>query len=189
MKRYLYLMIALVLVALLAAPALAQQQQDEPSLGDLSKQNKEKKAAKVLTEDDVKSSSPAGTTSASDENKDKDNEKKDDAAAEPGDNRSDVEKAQDDVKKWTHEEASLKGKLATLEEKAAAEPSEFRRQMYRDAVNNQQTTLGELAQKKADAEKRLNDAKAKEEADGGAKPKDKPAADAEQPKAEEVSPQ
>jgi hypothetical protein len=186
MKRYLYLVIV-VAAALVALPAAAQQdQQNQTSLGDLSKQAK--KPAKVLTEDDISKPSDtaaATTDSSQDGDKDADKDKKDAVAAD--DPRSDVEKAQDDVKQWTHEEAALKGKLDKLQEKEAAEPSEFRKQMYRDAYNNQQTTLGELAQKRAEAEKRLSDAQAKENEEGGPKPKEKkPAAGSDQAKSEET---
>jgi len=164
MKRFSLLI--LVAVALSALPALAQSQQDEPSLGALSQQAKEKKAAKVLTEDDVSS---AQTTPAEPAATEEDKDKKP-VAVDPEDERSDVDRAADDVKKWTHEEESLKNKLATLQQKEADEPSEFRKQMYRDAYNNQQTTLGELAEKRAKAEKELADARAKE-AEEGPKPK------------------
>src|SRR3954469_7572598 len=175
MKRFLQVM-AFALAALIAAalPAAAQQQ-EETSLGEVAKQNK--KPAKVLTEDDLKSSGGSATPAdpSSDADKEKDQDKQEAAAEDPNDTRSDVEKAQDDVKKWEHEEDTLKRKLDKLQEKEAAETSEFRKQMYRDAVNNQQTTLGELAQKKAEAEKKLSDAQSKEQEEGP-KPKKKPAA-------------
>lgn len=175
MKRYLYLVIVLA-AALVALPATAQQQQSDT-----------KKPVKVITEDDISKPSSDEPAATADAGQDKSEEKKDDAAAaaDPGDTRSDVEKAQDDVKKWEHEEASLKGKLATLQQKEASEPSEFRKQMYRDAYNNQQTTLGELAQKRAEAEKRLSDAQAKETEEGGPKPKEKKPADSDKPKTDE----
>jgi len=164
MKRFTFFIIVAA-AALFALPAVAQQQQqDEPSLGAMSQQAKDKKPAKVLTEDDISSKSdtaPAQTTDASDAT---DKDKK--PAAAEDDDRSDVDKAKDDVKKWTREEDSLKGKLAKLQEKEAAETSEFRKQMYRDAYNNQQTTLGELAEKKAKAEKELAEAQAKENEEG-----------------------
>jgi len=77
--------------------------------------------------------------------------------------------------------------LATLQQKEANEPSEFRKQMYRDAYNNQQTTLGEFAEKKAKAEKELAEAQAKETEEGPKPKKQKKAAagTADQSKQEE----
>lgn len=173
MKRYLYLVIVLA-VALVALPVAAQQQTDT-------------KKPRVITEDDISKPSTDTPAATADADKDKaaDGDKKNEATADEGDDRSDVEKAQDDVKKWEHEEASLKSKLATLQEKEASEPSEFRKQMYRDAYNNQQTTLGELAQKRAEAEKRLSNAQAKENEEGGPKPKEMKPADSDKPKTDE----
>src|SRR3954469_2730100 len=98
MKRFLQVMaFALAALVAIALPAAAQQQQ-ETSLGDVAKQNK--KPAKVLTEDDLKSSGASASTSdpPSDADKDKEKEKQQADAEDPSDTRSDVEKAQDDVK-------------------------------------------------------------------------------------------
>jgi colicin import membrane protein len=160
MKRLLYL-VAVALVALLAAPAVAQQQEEGQSLGDVAK--KTKKSGKVITEDDL--SKPADSEEKSDKDKEKDGEeKKDEAApaADPADTRTEAQKAEDEVKKWTKEEADLQRKLSRLADKEQNEQSEFRKQMYRDAQNNQQITLGELRQKKEDAAKKLAEAQAKE---------------------------
>jgi|GEM_PF-4038496 len=191
MKRFAYFVIVAVAV-LFTLPAVAQQpQQNEPSLGAMSQQTKDKKPVKVLTEDDISSSPNATPAQTTDAAADADKDKKPAAAVDDDDDRSDVDKAKDDVKKWTHEEDSLKGKLAKLQEKEAAETSEFRKQMYRDAYNNQQTTLAELAEKKAKAEKELSEAQAKENEEGPKPKKVKKPADgtADQSTPQEQPPQ
>jgi hypothetical protein len=187
MKRFTFFVIVAMSCALFARPARAQQQQqNEPSLGAMSQQAKDKKPAKVLTEDDISSSSNAAPAQTTDATADADKDKKPATDAAEDDDRSDVDKAKDDVKKWTREEDSLKGKLATLQQKEAAETSEFRKQMYRDAYNNQQTTLGELAEKRAKAEKELSEAQAKENEEG---PKPKKVKKPAEGTADQASPQ
>lgn len=166
------IMIVLALGAGLAAPALAQQDQPQaqPSLADVAKQDK--KPAHVLTEDDLKSpsssSDAAAATTDQDQNQDKDKDKETAAAKDPEDKRTDVQKAEDEVKKWKGEEDTLNRKLARVQEQAANEQSEFRKQMFLDAYNNQQSTLQDLRAKREAAEKNLAAAKEKQQEQGGA---------------------
>src|SRR4051812_9025171 len=116
MKRFIQGM-AFALAALIAvALSAAAQQQEQTSLGDVAKQNK--KPATALPEDDLKSSGASATPAepSSDADTDKDKDKQDAAAEGPNDTRSDAEKAQEDVKKWEHEEDTLKRKLHKLQE-------------------------------------------------------------------------
>ena len=163
MRRFLSMMV-LTLAAMLAAPALAQQDQPAPA----------KKPAHVLTEDDVSkpttaSSDAAATSSDQDKDKDKDKDDQDTAAAkDPADKRTDVQKAEDEAKKWKNEEDVLNRKLERVQQQEADEQSEFRKQMYRDAYSNQQSTLQDLRAKRDAAEKQLAAAKEKQEEQGGA---------------------
>jgi len=148
MKR-LHCLVALLLVAALAVPAMAQ--------------SGPKKEKRVITEDDLAASRPPSTEPASSTTpaEVKEGEKKE-GEGEPEDTRTEAQKAADEVKKWDAEEKLLQKKLATIEQKLQSETSEFRRQMYTEAIQNQQITLQEHRAKKAAAEQRLAEAKEKE---------------------------
>lgn len=166
MRRIWYLFVLGAMALLATAGAQAQQDQG-------------KKPVHVITDDDIKhddtSSAQPAQPAATDADKDKDQANQ--PAADPADKRTDVQKAEDEVKKWKKEKSDLQRKLARVEDQAANETSEFRKQMYRDAVNNQQITLREFDQKIETAQKNLDEAKSKEQENGGA-----PEAPAEQPK-------
>lgn len=158
-------MMVLALAAGLCAPALGQQQTDQPS---------QDKKPHVFTNDDLSKPSDSNsdaTPAASDQDKDQgqgqDKDATATAAADPNDKRTDVQKAQDEVKKWTHEEESLNRKLQRVQQQEADTQDEFRKQMFRDAYNNQQTTLQEIRQKKDAAQKDLDAAQEKEKEAGG----------------------
>jgi hypothetical protein len=168
MRRFLSMM-ALALAALLAAPALAQQDQPEQSAPA-------KKPVHVLTEDDLSkpatASDAAATSSDQDQDKDKDQDQDKDkdaaAAKDPADKRTDVQKAEDEAKKWKNEEDMLNRKLERVQQQEADEQSDFRKQMLQDAYNNQQATLQDIRAKRDAAEKQLAAAKEKQQEQGGA---------------------
>ena len=170
MRRFLS-MTVLTLAAMLGAPALAQQ--DQPAQSAPAK-----KPGHVLTEDDLSkpatTSDAAATTSDQDKDKDKDEaqdqDKDKDAAAakDPDDKRTDVQKAEDEAKKWKNEEDMLNRKLERVQQQEQDEQSEFRKQMYRDAYSNQQTTLQDIKQKREAADKQLAAARDKQQQQGGA---------------------
>lgn len=168
MRRFLSMMV-LTLAAMLAAPALAQQ--DQPAQSAPAK-----KPAHVLTEDDLSKPATASdaTATSSDQDKDKDKDEAQDqdkdaaAAKDPDDKRTDVQKAEDEAKKWKNEEDMLNRKLEKVQQQGEDEQSEFRKQMYRDAYSNQQTTLQDIRAKRDAAEKQLAAAKEKQEEQGSA---------------------
>lgn len=160
MKRYSYMMVIFVLTAGGACVA----QSDQPSLGDLAKQHRqEKKAVKVLTNDDVATITPDTQAQAA---------KADNSpASAPTPSEAAVknpEKAKDPATKASApkdppEVAELKQKLTSYKEEQegwkrtakkyedllATEKSEFRRQMYEEALQGDKQNV-EIFQNKID---------------------------------------
>lgn len=153
-----------LLAALLSVPAgFAQQQNDA----------KEKKEKKVITEDDI-------ATAPAEENAETAAKTGPDASPpapetpeEPLTPEAELAAAQKEYDTAARAEQSLKSKLQALQDKAATEPSEFRRTMYQEAVVNQQVTLEEFKAQQEAAQKKIEAAQAKVDAEkqGGKKPK------------------
>ncbi len=155
-------------------PAPAAQQ---PSLADVARQQRAgKKAKKVITDEDLPKSSTISsdpgsassgsgslssasggqTPAAANADSSSGEEKKDKTAENP--NTEAMGKDQQDPRKERIEaikadEASLTKKLSTLEEKAANEPSEFRRNMYLEALERQKGTLENMKKEREDLQK------------------------------------
>jgi hypothetical protein len=163
MRKSIYGVLALVLAA---GSAAVGQSQQEPSLGELAKQHRgEKKVAKVFTNEDVATSStssasqssPAATAPASPSSSASSGS---DAKAESKKENAGKEAAKT---KDTPEVAELKQKLSSYKEQQegwkksakryqdllATETSDFRRQMYQDALQGDQQNV-QLYQDKID---------------------------------------
>jgi hypothetical protein len=155
---------------LLASTALGVAQSEQPSLADVARQNKKgKKAAIVLNDDNLRRS--ANTLASGPPSK---------SAKENVSAGAETKKDGTDQAAGTH---GASGDLADLERKASSykaqqegwnrsaqryqglltnETNEFRRQMYQDALNNDQKNAATFAQKAQQAEVDL--AKAREAA-------------------------
>ena len=165
MKKSIFGLLTLLLFA--GGACLAQSEQ--PSLGDLAKQQRGgKKTVKVFTNEDVATSSPsdpgesskAAAASPSTSSGDVKAEKKDDAKA-PDKKESAGKEAP--ASKDSAEVAELKQKLSSYKEQQdgwkksakryqdllATETSDFRRQMYQDALQGDQANI-QLYQNKID---------------------------------------
>lgn len=164
-KRHLLLAIAAVaLVTLVVVPVQAGDD-DDPPLGDLAKQKSGAKAKRVITDEDIPSSNTEATaaeeTSASkpkegEEGKQEGKQDKEPKAAAT----SALQKELDDIK---HDEELLKKKLETLQKKAAEATDPFRKNMYEEAIQNQQITLKEFRDKRVEVEKKITADKEKSE--------------------------
>jgi hypothetical protein len=156
------------LIVLLAAGGACVAQSDQPSLGDLAKQNRQgKKVVKVLTNDDVATVRPE-TQSQS-----RNTENAASSAPTPSESAAkSPDKAKDSVKdasvaksapKESPEVAELKQKLTSYkteqegwkrtakkyEDLLATETSDFRRQMYEEALQGDRQNV-EIFQNKID---------------------------------------
>lgn len=164
MKKFIYPMLTFVL----AAGGACAAQQDQPSLGDLAKQNRqEKKVAKVLTNDDVATVRPetqsqarntdnaASTAPATSEAAVKSPEKAKDAekaAAAPKDGSKDtpeVAELKQKLNSYTQQRDGWKKSVKKYEDLMANETSDFRRQMYEDALEGDKRNV-EIYQNKID---------------------------------------
>lgn len=160
MKKLIYPMLTFVLVAGGACAA----QSDQPSLADLAKQNRqEKKAVKILTNDDVATVRPETQSQArSADNATSTAPATSEAAVKSPEKAKDAEKAAS-APKDTSEVAQLKQKLTSYkqqqdgwkksvkkyEDLMANETSDFRRQMYEDALQGDKRNV-EIYQEKID---------------------------------------
>src|SRR5215831_6745639 len=152
------------LVFLLAAGGACVAQSDQPSLGDLAKKTRqEKKVVKVFSNDDVatvrpdtssQSSKAASSTAPSaseaaakgpDKAKDKDTQK---AAAAPKDPPQ-VAELKQKLSSYKQEQDGWKKSVKKYEDLIANEPSDFRRQMYEDALQGDRQNV-EIFQNKID---------------------------------------
>jgi hypothetical protein len=168
MKKSIY---AVSLLLLAAGVCLAQSEQ--PSLGDLAKQHKADKKVKVFTNEDVATSSPAvdsaqpaanvsasSATSGKDSKapEDKTGEKKESAAknASSKDN-PEVAELKQKISGYKVEQEGWKKSAKRYQDLLANETSDFRRQMYQDALqgdqNNIQVYQNKIDQAQADLAK------------------------------------
>jgi hypothetical protein len=166
MKKFVYPMLTFVL----AAGGACAAQQDQPSLGDLAKQTRqEKKPVKVLTNDDVAtvrpetqsqsakiapSSAPAASEAAAKSpEKAKDPQK---TAAAPKD-PPEVAELKQKLTSYQQEQEGWKKSAKKYEDLLANETSDFRRQMYEEALEgdkqNVQVFQNKIDQTQSDLEK------------------------------------
>ena len=152
------------LILLLAAGGACVAQSDEPSLGDLAKKTRqEKKVVKVFSNDDVAtvrpdtssqsakaapSSAPAASGDAAkgqDKAKDKDTQK---AAGAPKDPPQ-VAELKQKLTSYKQEQEGWKKSAKKYEDLLANETSDFRRQMYEEALQGDRQNV-EIFQNKID---------------------------------------
>ena len=160
MKKRSYTM----LIFVLAAGGLCAAQSDHPSLGDLAKKTRqEKKVVKVFSNDDVatvrpqtssqsatvaSSASPTASqaaTKAPEKAKDKDTQK---ASAAPKDS-PEVAELKQKLTSYKQEQDGWKKSAKKYEDLLANETSDFRRQMYQDALQGDRQNV-EVFQNKID---------------------------------------
>jgi hypothetical protein len=170
MKKCSYTM----LIFVLAAGGACVAQSDQPSLGDLAKQTRqEKKPVKVLTNDDVatvrpetesqsakvsSSSAPAASEAAAKSpEKAKATEK---TASAPKDPPA-VAELKQKLTSYKQEQDGWKKSAKKYEDLLATETSDFRRQMYQDALEgdkqNVQVFQNKIDQTQSDLEKAEKD--------------------------------
>ena len=164
MKKYVYPMLTFVL----AAGGACSAQSDQPSLGDLAKQTRqEKKTVKMLTNDDVatvtpqaqsqtsktdnnaSSTAPASSAATADDKspaKAKAAEKN--AAAAPKD-PPEVAALKQKLTSYKEEQEGWKRTAKKYEDLLATETSDFRRQMYEEALQGDRQNV-EIFQNKID---------------------------------------
>lgn len=164
MKKFIYP----ALIFVLAAGGACAAQSDPPSLGDLARQNRqEKKVVKVFNNDDVATVRPETQSPARNaDNATSTSSAASDAAVKSPEKAKDAEKATGapkDTPKDTPEVAELKQKLNSYtqqrdgwkksvkkyEDLMANETSDFRRQMYEDALEGDKRNV-EIYQEKVD---------------------------------------
>ena len=145
-------------IFLLTACGAGLAQSDQPSLGDLARQNKaHKKAVKVLTEDDIRSMPATGVSVVGSVAKDGTDATspaktvagepaKGAAASKSATPVSEIKKALVSCKE---QQESWKRSAQHYEELLANETNDFRRQMYQDALENDRKNAA-LFQKKAE---------------------------------------
>lgn len=167
MKKSGYGILALLLAA--GSAGLVQAQQEQPSLGELAKQHRgEKKVAKVFTNEDVatsssatataqsssaaapalaNSSAPAGNQAADKTGKDK----KESAGKEAPKTKDSPEVAElkQKLSSYKEEQEGWKKSAKRYQDLLANETSDFRRQMYQDALQGDQHNV-QLYQDKID---------------------------------------
>lgn len=157
---------------MLAAGGACVAQQDQPSLGDLAKKTRqEKKPVKVLTNDDVATvrpetqsqftkaeSAPSSTTAASQtvtKSPEKANATEKTASA-PKDPPA-VAELKQKLTSYKQEQDAWKKSAKKYEDLLATETSDFRRQMYQDALEgdkqNVQVFQNKIDQTQSDLEK------------------------------------
>ena len=156
------------LIFLLAAGGACVAQSDQPSLGDLAKQNRQgKKVAKVLTNDDVatvrpetqsqskntdNATSAAPATSAAavkSPEKTKDAAKASSAATSAPKESPQVTELKQKLQSYKEEQEGWKRTAKKYEDLLATETSDFRRQMYEEALQGDRQNV-EIFQNKID---------------------------------------
>ena len=160
MKKRSYTM----LIFVLAAGGLCAAQSDQPSLGDLAKKSRqEKKVVKVFSNDDVatvrpetssqsakgaSSTAPAASEAAAkgpEKAKDKDTQK----AAATSKDSPEVAELKQKLSSYKQEQDGWKKSAKKYEDLLANETSDFRRQMYEDALEGDKRNV-EIYQNKID---------------------------------------
>jgi hypothetical protein len=156
------------LIFLLAAGGACVAQSDQPSLGDLAKQNRQgKKVVKVLTNDDVAtvrpeaeshstntgnatSAAPAISEAATkNPEKAKDAAKASSAAKSAPKESPQVTELKQKLQSYKDEQEGWKRTAKKYEDLLATETSEFRRQMYEEALQGDRQNV-EIFQDKID---------------------------------------
>jgi|SRR5947209_2802763 len=154
-----------VSVLLLAACGACLAQSEQPSLADLAKKqgHAEKKPAKVFTNEDVagRSSDPAparpaaapasSNTSAAAVGESKTEKKKESAGKEAASTKDapEVAELKQKLNAYKEEQEGWKQSAKRYQDLLATETSEFRRQMYQDALQGDQNNI-QLFQSKID---------------------------------------
>jgi len=156
------------LIFVLAAGGACVAQSDQPSLGDLAKQHRqEKKIVKVLTNDDVATVRPdtqaqtskpgtalaaastAPETSAKGPEKAKDAEKASSAPQSGSKDTPEVTELKQKLTSYKAEQEGWKRTAKKYEDLLATETSDFRRQMYEEALQGDRQNV-EIFQNKID---------------------------------------
>jgi hypothetical protein len=150
------------LIFLLAAGGACVAQSDQPSLGDLAKQHRqEKKVVKVLTNDDVatvtpdtqaqttKADMPSAATATAPEAAVKGPEKAKDAAKNAPKDPPAVAELKQKLTSYKAEQEGWKRTAKKYEDLLATETSDFRRQMYEEALQGDRQNV-EIFQNKID---------------------------------------
>lgn len=161
MKKFIYPMLTFVL----AAGGACAAQSDQPSLGDLAKQNRQgKKVVKVLTNDDVATVKPEKPQAMNAGNASPAMSGASEATVKSPEKTKDAETAAskpNSASKDTPEVAALKQKLTSYREEQdgwkksakkyedlmANETSNFRRQMYEEALEGDKQNVEHFQQK------------------------------------------
>jgi hypothetical protein len=154
MKKSIYAIMAFTL----AASACLAQQQQEPSLGDLAKQHRdEKKPVKVFTNEDVATSSPSpaaesprsaapaavtASSAAASGNEAKTNKKESDGkTAANSKDTPEVAELKQKLSSYKEQQDGWKKSAKKYQDLLATETSDFRRQMYQDALQGDQQNV------------------------------------------------
>jgi hypothetical protein len=164
----------LAFVFLLSAAGWAQT--DEPSLGDLSRQQKEKKDKKVLSEDDVAKGGTTDSASASTDQADKDKGEKKDAdaagagAAQPADPKAALAALKAD-------QVGSKKTIDALQARLDGETDPKMRDIYQRSIEHVKEHIAELDQQVPEAEQKVAEANAAsdQQEQAGGKPAEQPA--------------
>jgi hypothetical protein len=164
----------LAFVFLLSAAGWAQT--DEPSLGDLSRQQKEKKDKKVLSEDDIAKGGTADSASSSTDQADKDKAEKKDAAAagaeaaQPADPKAALAVLKGD-------QVGSKKTLDALQVRLDRETDPKMRDIYERSIEHVKEHMAELDKQIPEAEQKAAEASAASDQpeQAGTKPAEQPA--------------
>ncbi|MCI0356003.1 MAG: hypothetical protein L0099_13340 [Acidobacteria bacterium] len=186
---------ALAALAGLLGMGMVWAQSEGPSLGELARKKKkdDKKTTHVYSDENLpkagadfggtstvgSSGAPAASGGSSDAPAAEGAATTAPAAggeAKAGESSADLAAAQEKLETARKDEESIKNNIKKLEGQLASETSEFRRETYRQALENSQASLAEYARRREEAEK---DAAAAEAA--GKKKKKKPATSEETP--------
>jgi hypothetical protein len=153
--------------ALAAAGACLAQSQQEPSLGDLARQHhEEKKPIKVFTNEDVTTSSPSvpmespkmaavpassGDAKAGKKEEAKTGDKKESAGKDTsaGKDSPEVAELKQKLSSYKEQQEGWKKSAKRYQDLLSTETSDFRRQMYQDALQGDESNI-QLYQNKID---------------------------------------
>jgi len=152
------------LIFLLAAGGACVAQSDQPSLGDLAKKTRqEKKVVKVFSNDDiatvkpdtssqsakVASSTPPATSEAAAKDQEKPKDKDTQKAAAVSKDSPQVAELKQKLTSYQQEQDGWKKSAKKYEDLLANETSDFRRQMYEEALQGDKENV-EIFQNKID---------------------------------------
>lgn len=196
MRLVVRMMRATLLVAvvgmLLSAGAWAQSEEQQ-SLGDAARKQREKKAQeeqkekKAFSNEDLpqgtatSGSEPASSSSGAQASEEKSAAAKEGEPAKAEDQESSMTKeqqadaAKQELDALKHDEASVDNGIKRLEEKLANETSDSLREVYSNALKHAQQNLADTQKKRAEAEKKLAEkAAAAQAAPQGQPPQEQP---------------